>query len=43
MADPVKRPTKPDSGERRLSRADQARATRRRFVAAAGEKFIARG
>ena len=51
--DPVKRTTKPDraSGEsrrpvpsgRRLSRAEQARATRRRIVAAAAEQFVARG
>jgi AcrR family transcriptional regulator len=51
--DPVRRTTKPDraSGEsrrpvpsgRRLSRAEQARATRRRIVAAAAEQFVARG
>jgi AcrR family transcriptional regulator len=41
MADRVKRTTKPDTA--RMSRADQARATRRRIVAVAAEQFIARG
>jgi AcrR family transcriptional regulator len=52
MTDPVKRALKPDSAPddgqraqpgRRLSRAEQARATRRRIVAAAAELFVARG
>ncbi|GAA0471145.1 TetR family transcriptional regulator [Paractinoplanes deccanensis] len=41
MAERVKRATKPDSG--RLTRAEQARATRRRIVAAAADQFVARG
>ena len=40
MSDPVKRAKKADS---RLSRADQARATRRRIVAVAAEQFVTRG
>jgi AcrR family transcriptional regulator len=52
MTDPVKRALKPDSApddgqraqpERRLSRAEQARATRRRIIAAAAEHFVAHG
>jgi AcrR family transcriptional regulator len=52
MADPVKRVPKPDSAPddgqraqpgRRLTRAEQARATRRRIVAAAADHFVARG
>ena len=52
MTDPVKREPKPDSAPadgqraqpgRRLSRAEQARATRRRIVPAAAEHFVARG
>ena len=43
MADGVKRATKPDRAPARLSRAEQARATRRRIVAAAAEQFVARG
>ena len=45
MADAVKRSTKPDSAgtARRTRRADQARATRRRIIAAATEQFVARG
>ncbi|GAA4606396.1 AcrR family transcriptional regulator [Actinoplanes octamycinicus] len=44
MTDGVKRATKPDSapGPRR-TRAEQARATRRRIVAAAAEQFLAHG
>jgi len=42
MTDPVKHAPKADSG-RRLTRAEQARATRRRIVAAAAEQFVARG
>jgi AcrR family transcriptional regulator len=43
MTDRVKRATKPDSAPARPSRAEQARATRRRIVAAAAEQFVARG
>jgi AcrR family transcriptional regulator len=45
MADRVKRTTKPDRApaEGRLTRADQARATRRRIVSVAAEHFVARG
>jgi AcrR family transcriptional regulator len=50
MADRVKRAKKPDSGSggavggpHRPGRAEQARATRRRIVAAAAEQFVARG
>jgi AcrR family transcriptional regulator len=48
MADAVKRTKKPDrasekNGGRRPSRAEQARATRRRIVAAAAEHFVSRG
>jgi AcrR family transcriptional regulator len=42
MVDPVKRATKPDSAPRR-TRAEQARDTRRRIVAAAAEHFVAHG
>lgn len=40
MSRPVKRPTKPDS---KPTRAEQARATRRRIIAAATESFVAHG
>ncbi|WP_327003712.1 TetR/AcrR family transcriptional regulator [Dactylosporangium sp. NBC_01737] len=40
MSGPVKKPKKPDS---RPTRAEQARATRRRIIAAAAEQFIALG
>jgi AcrR family transcriptional regulator len=40
MGGPVKRPKKPDS---RPTRAEQARATRQRIIAAAAEQFIALG
>ncbi|MBG0566718.1 TetR/AcrR family transcriptional regulator [Actinoplanes aureus] len=46
MTDPVNRATKPDRPAQpgpRLSRAEQARATRRRIIAAAAEQFVARG
>jgi len=53
MADPVNRVKKPDRGtgsgprsaptERRPTRAEQARATRQRIIAAAAEQFIANG
>jgi AcrR family transcriptional regulator len=52
MSDPVKPAPKTDSAlddgqraqpGRRLSRAEQARATRRRILAAAAEQFVARG
>lgn len=41
MTDRVKPATKPDSGH--LTRAERARATRRRIVDAAAEQFVARG
>src|SRR5687768_16130378 len=40
MSGPVKRPKKADS---RPTRAEQARATRRRIIAAAAEQFMAHG
>ena len=44
MNDRVKRATKPDSSPPvRLTRAEQARATRRRIVDAAAEQFVERG
>ncbi|MEV6304288.1 helix-turn-helix domain-containing protein [Actinoplanes sp. NPDC051861] len=43
MTNPVKRTTKGDSAGRRLTRAEQARATRRRIVEVAAEQFVARG
>jgi len=45
MADAVKRSTKPDSAgaARGTRRADRARATRRRIIAAATEQFVAHG
>ncbi|GAA3221733.1 TetR/AcrR family transcriptional regulator [Dactylosporangium siamense] len=47
MADAVNRSKKPDSAKgevpRRATRAEQARATRRRIIAAATEQFIAHG
>lgn len=45
MGDRVKRATKPDSAPpvRRTTRAEQARATRRRIVDAAAEQFVAHG
>jgi AcrR family transcriptional regulator len=53
MVGPVKRPKKPDSADgpgsrpapaqRRPTRAEQARATRRRIVAAATDQFVAHG
>ena len=42
MERPVKRATKPDSAPR-PTRAEQARATRRRIIAAAAEQFVTRG
>jgi AcrR family transcriptional regulator len=42
MGGSVKRSDSPDSG-RRLTRAEQARATRRRVIAAATEQFVERG
>src|SRR5215207_10336852 len=43
MADVVKRPKKPDSAVRGPGRAEQARATRRRIIAAAASQFVAHG
>ncbi|MEU4425752.1 helix-turn-helix domain-containing protein [Actinoplanes sp. NPDC024001] len=43
MTNRVNRTTKPDSAGQRLTRAEQARATRRRIVAAAAEQFLLHG